>query len=172
MTALTALPTATGINDLDWLVVNRGGREASQQDRKITRANLLSGVAFLAGSAAFTGAVSSAISLSAPAGSIDALTVATGLTMGAALQKILTATASVAIPTLATLVSSDVTMTVTGAVVGDVAIVNPQVDMPDGLHLRPYVSATNTVTINVNNGSNASITGASYSLKAVLLRVA
>lgn len=170
MTEINALPTATAIDDLDLLVVHRDGREASSQSRKISRGSLLSGVA-RTGQPASLGAVT-ATSLAAPVGAINALTVATSLIMGATLAKILTATASVAIPTLAAGASGDVAMTVVGAVVGDVAIVNPQVTMPGGLRLRAYVSAADTVTISVLNGSTASITGASYSLKAVLLRVA
>lgn len=170
MTEISALPTASAVDDADYLVLHRDGREASQQTRKATRANLLAGVARTGADAAF--AALSGTSVAAPEGAIDELTVATSLTLGAVLSKILTATASVAVPTLATLVSSDVTMTVPGAVVGDVVILNPQVDMPDGLHLRPYVSAADTVTINVTNASTGSISGASYSLKAVLLRVA
>jgi ribosomal protein L13 len=42
--------------------------------------------------------------------------------------------------------------------------------MPGGLRLRAYVSAADTVTISVINASSASITGANYSMKAVLLR--
>jgi hypothetical protein len=169
MTEISALPTATGIDNADFLVVHRNGRETSQQSRKITRATLLTGVARTSENAAFLALTAS--SIGAPSGAIDSLTVATGLIMGATLAKILTATASTAIPTLAAGASADVTMAVTGAVVGDVAIVNPQVTMPGGLRLRAYVSAADTVTINVLNGSTASITGASYSLKAVLLRV-
>lgn len=170
MTEINALPTATAVDDLDYLVLHRDGREASQQTRKVTRANLLTGVAFTGAAAAFT--TLSGSSVTAPTGAIDALTVATSLTMGAALSKILTATASVAIGTLAAGASADSTMTVTGAVVGDVVILNPQVSMPGGLRLRAYVSAADTVTISVLNGSTGSITGASYSIKAVLLRVA
>lgn len=170
MTEINALPTATGLDSADYLVLHRDGREASQQTRKITRASLLSGVAFTGANAAFLAL--SGTSITAPSGAIDALTVATSLTMGAVLSKMLTATASVAVGTLGAGASADVTMTVTGAVVGDVVILNPQVDMPDGLILRPYVSGANTVTINVTNASTGSIPGSSYSMKAVLLRVA
>lgn len=169
MTEINALPTATGVHDDDWLVLHRDGREASQQTRKVKRGDLLAGVA-RDGQDAALGALS-ATSVTAPTGAIDTMTVTTGLVMGATIQKILTATISTAIPTLAAGASGDVTMSVPGAVVGDVAIVNPQVTMPGGLRLRAYVSAADTVTISVLNGSAASITGASYSLKAVLLRV-
>jgi hypothetical protein len=170
MTEINAYPTATAVDDADYLIMHRDGREASQQTRKVARADFLAGVGIEGEDADF--AALTADSVAAPEGAIDELTVTTSLTMGAALSKILTNTASVAIGTLAAGASADVTMTVTGAVVGDVAILNPQVDMPDGLHLRPYVSGANTVTINVTNASTGSIVGASYSLKAVLLRVA
>lgn len=169
MTEINALPTATAVDDADWLVLHRDGREASQQTRKVARANLLANVARFDANASL--AVVTATSLAAPTGAIDTLTIATGLVIGATLQKILTATASTAIPTLAAAASSDVTLTVTGAVVGDIAIVNQQVALPAGLLLRAWVSAANTVTITVTNASGASITGASYSLKAVVLRV-
>lgn len=170
MAEINALPTATAVVDADYVVIHRDGREASQQTRKATRTAFLTGVARLSADATF--AALDANEVNAPVGAIDELTVATEIVIGATLSKVLTATESVAIGTLAAGASADVTMTVTGALTGDVAIVNPQVDMPDGLCLRAYVSAADTVTINVTNASTGSITGASYSLKAVLLRVA
>lgn len=139
--------------------------------RKVTRANMLKGVVRTTGTYE-VGTLNATGELTAPEGAIDDLTVATSLTIGAVLSRILTNTASLAVPTLAAGASSDVTMTVTGAVAGDIAIVNPQVDLPDGLVLRPYVSGANTVTINFTNASTGSISGSSYSFKAVLLRVA
>jgi hypothetical protein len=168
MTEINALPVAATMTDDDLFVIYENGA-ASNKTRQITRVLALAGYAKTGADAAFDDLTSATVA--APTGTIDTLTVATGLVMGATLAKVLTATVSTAIPTLATTISSDVTMTVTGAVVGDVAIVNPQVDLPDGLCLRAYVSASNTVTINVTNASGGSITGASYSLKAVLLRV-
>lgn len=170
MTEINALPTATGVNDADFLVLHRDGREASQQTRRVTRSDLLNGVARTGAAADF--AAVTATNLSAPIGAINSLNVTTGLIMGATLSRILTATASVAIGALAAYASADVTMTVTGAIAGDVVILNPQVTMPGGLRLRPWVSGPDTVTISVLNGSNALIGASSYSLKAVLLRVA
>ena len=171
MAEINALPTATGVDDLDWLVLHRDGRESSQQTRKVSRGNALAGYAKLAGSASFAGALDSAVSISAPAGTFNNLTVTTSVAIGASLEKILTATASVAIGSLAAGASSDVTMSVPNAIAGDVVILNPQVDMPDGLHMRAYVSGPDTVTINVTNASTALISGSSYSMKAVVLRV-
>lgn len=170
MAEISDLPASTAVADSDFVLAYQPG-ESVNKSRKMTRAQLLTGV-LRSGAAASVTTLAASTSVAAPTGAIDALTVATGLTLGAVLSKILTATASVAFGTLAAGASADVTMTVTGAVVGDVAVVNPQVDLPDGLCLRPYVSAANTVTINVTNASTGSIAGASYSLKAVLLRVA
>jgi hypothetical protein len=169
MAEITDLPAAAALTGTDLLVVYQPGA-ASNKSRKVTLAAILASVV-KTGDAATFGDVN-ATALNAPVGAIDALTVATNLTIGAALSKILTATASVAIGTLAASASQSVTMTVASAVVGDVVIVNPQVAMPAGLVLRSYVSGADTVTITVLNASAAEVSGASYSMKAVLLRVA
>lgn len=138
--------------------------------RKVTRGNFLKDVIRTVGTFA-VGTLNATGALNAPSGAINALVVSVSITLGAVLSRVLTNTASLAVPTLSAGASADVTMTVTGAVAGDVVIVNPQVDLPDGLLLRPYVSGANTVTINFTNASTGSISGASYSFKAVLLRV-
>jgi hypothetical protein len=168
MATFDTLTETLSIAGTDFLLAHLPGA-SPDKTRKVSVATLL-GTAAIIGEDATLGIVD-ADELNAPVGAIDTLTVATGLDMGAVLSAILTATASVAIGTLAAAASADVTMTVTGAVTGDVVILNPQVDMPDGLCLRAYVSASNTVTINVTNASSGSIAGASYSLKAVVLRV-
>jgi hypothetical protein len=169
MAEISDLPAGASVVDTDLFLMYLPG-EASNKSRKVTRAIALAGVVRETEDADL--GVVDADELNAPLGAIDALTVATSITLGAILSKILTNTASVAFGTLAAGASADVTMTVTGAVTGDVAIVNPQADIPDGLCLRSYVSASNTITINVTNASTGSISGASYSLKAVVLRVA
>lgn len=169
MAEIVDLPASTGVADTDLFVVYQPG-ESVDKSRKATRTQVLNGI-LRSGAAASVTTLAASTSVTAPAGAIDALTVATSVTVGAVLSKILTNTASVAIPTLAAAASGDVTMTVTGAVAGDVVILNAQAALPAGLLFRAYVSGANTVTISVTNASNASITGASYSLKAVLFRV-
>lgn len=168
MATFDTLTEAIALADTDFVLAHLPGA-SPDKTRKVTRATLLNGVA-RAGADVTFGAVD-ADELNAPIGAIDALTVATSIALGAVLSRILTNTTSVAIATLAAAASSDSTMTVTGAVVGDVVILNAQVALPAGLILRAYVSAANTVTINVTNASSGSIAGASYSLKAVVLRV-
>lgn len=168
MSEVDDLPAAALMSDTDLFLVFQPGVGVNKSRKVERQAAMLPYIK--TGAAADLGVVD-ADAINAPVGAINTLTVATGIVLGATVSKILTATATIAIPTLAAGASSDVTMTVTGAVVGDVAIVNPQADLPDGLMFRPYVSGSNTVTMNATNGSAASIPGASYSFKAVLLRV-
>jgi len=172
MVTIPALPAqaAADVSNDDLLITYDAGGGLTPA-RKVTRADLLKDVVRTAGTFA-VGTLNASGALTAPEGTINELEVPVSLTMGAALSRILAATANVAIPTLAEGASSDVLMALTGAVVGDVAILNPQADLPDGLTLRAYVSAADTVRINVTNASAASIPGATYSFKAVALRVA
>ena len=139
--------------------------------RKVTRGNFLKDVIRTVGTFA-VGTLNATGALNAPAGAINALVVSTSITLGAVLSRILANTASLAVPTLAAGASADVTMTVTNAVAGDVVVINGQVALPAGLLFRAYVSGANTVTVTFTNASTGSITGASYSFKAVLLRAA
>ena len=139
--------------------------------RKVTRGNFLKDVIRTVGTFA-VGTLNATGALNAPAGAINALVVSTSITLGAVLSRILANTASLAVPTLAAGASADVTMTVTNAVAGDVVVINGQVALPAGLLFRAYVSSANTVTVTFTNASTGSITGASYSFKAVLLRAA
>lgn len=99
---------------------------------------------------------------------------AAGLIVGAGqeLNQMLSASDSVAIPTISAGTGDDATMTVTGAATGDLVLVDCTGTLPDGLILRGYVSAANTVTIEAFNATSGSITGASYTIRAVCLRFA
>lgn len=160
---------AADITDDDLVLVYDNGA-ASNKSRKATRGNFLHDVV-RTGADVTLGDVE-ADSLSAPAGTINTLAVPTGLIIGATLSKILVASASLAVSTLAAGASVDITLSVTGAVTGDLAIVNAQSALPAGLLLRAYVSAANTVTITVTNASTGSINGASYTFKGAVLRLA
>lgn len=160
---------AADITDDDLVLVYDNGA-ASNKSRKATRAAFLTGVV-RTGADVTLGDVA-ADSLAAPAGTINTLAVPTGLVIGATLSKILVASANLAVATLAAGASVDITLTVTGAVTGDLAIVNPQSALPAGLLLRAYVSAANTVTITVTNASTGSVPGASYTFKGAVLRLA
>jgi hypothetical protein len=163
------LPVAIALTNGDSFLVYQSGAGA-EKTRRVTYQALMASVVQTDEDA--TLGVVTADSLAAPVANLNAVVVTTSLTLGAVLSRLIVVTASVAVSTLAAAASEDVTMTATGAVVGDMVILNPTTDMPDGLHLRAYVSAANTVRINVTNASGASVTGASYTVKALVLRVA
>lgn len=108
--------------------------------------------------------------LTITAGNANTLVVITSITLGATLQRVLAATASIAVPSLAAGASADLSLTVTGAAVNDVVVVNCLSDAADGLLFRSRVSASDTVEIQATNASGASFAGATYSFKAVVIR--
>jgi hypothetical protein len=72
-------------------------------------------------------------------------------TVGAVLTKILTASASLNFPSISAVSQADLTITVTGAAVGDeVAMALPAAPAA-GIVFNAFVSATNTVTIRATN---------------------
>lgn len=68
----------------------------------------------------------------------------------------ITQKSSVTIPSVATGAGTSVTVTVTGAAVGDHVQVIPQVSL-GGLNVTAYVSAANTVTIVARNDSGGTV---------------
>jgi hypothetical protein len=173
MPDLSGLPEATSgdISDDDLVLVFENGA-ASNKSRKATRANFLTGVA--RNSAAITpSSVTSAGAVTSPTGAIDTLTVATKLVIGAEVQKVLTSTGTLTIPTIADAAEGSATITLTGAVVGDQALLQLPSTFPAGLLLsRAVVTGANTVTCYFWNASGSSITGAGYTVRATALRVA
>lgn len=142
---------------------------ASLPARRISRATLLHDVV-REGEGATLGTVN-ATALNAESGAINDLTVATRLVMGAALSRILTATASITIPTAAAGAQVSVTLTLTGATTTDIAQIFLPSNLPAGLICRAVVTAANTVTVYAFNASAASIPAASYAARALVLRV-
>ena len=87
-------------------------------------------------------------------------------TVGAALTKILTATASLNFPSINAASQADLTITVTGAAVGDeVAMALPAAPAA-GIVFNAFVSAANTVTIRATNVTAAPVdpAAANYSV--------
>ena len=98
------------------------------------------------------------------------LSFATG---GASITRLLTAQDSVSIATIGAGADDDTaTLTVTGAASGDFVLVQIIGTAPPGLHLHGYVSAADTVTIEAYNSTASSITGASYTIRAMVMRFA
>jgi len=153
------------VTDDDLLVIYDNG---ANQTRRVTRANLLTGVA-RDGLDATLGIVD-ADALNAPDGAIDTLNVATALILGATVSKAVYASASVAVPTVAAGTQGTAAMTLTGAVVGDLLIVNG-IGLDAGLILSGEVTGASAVTLKFFNASGVSITGASRTIRVVALRL-
>jgi hypothetical protein len=93
--------------------------------------------------------------------------------MGATLQRILSATGTLTLPTITNGAQGSATFTLTNAVVGDQVILQLPDTFPAGLILsRAVVTGANTVTAYFWNASGASITGAGYTIRATALRLA
>lgn len=85
---------------------------------------------------------------------------------GSTINKILTASASLNFPSISAASQADLTITVTGAAVGDeVAMALPAAPAA-GIVFNAFVSATNTVTIRASNitGSPVDPAAATYSV--------
>lgn len=172
MPELSGLPVASSgdITDDDLVLVYENGA-ASNKSRQATRASFLTGVA-RNGAAMTPASVASAGAVTAPSGAIDTLTVATGLVMGATLSRVLTAAVTLNLPTIAAGAEGSAAVTLTGAVVGDQAILQLPNTFPAGLLLsRAVVTGVNTVTCYFWNASGGSITGAGYSVRATTVRI-
>lgn len=137
--------------------------------KKATRAQFLAGVAMEETDVVFGDVDADA--LNAPVGAIDELTVATGLIIGATIEKVLTASASLSVADILAYDDGTATMTVTGAVSGDVVILALPAGMPAGMIVRGDVTAANTVTVRIYNATAATITAASYTVRALVIRV-
>lgn len=173
MPELNALPVASSgdISDDDLVLVFENGA-ASNKSRQATRGAFLTGVA-RNGAAITPASVASAGAVTAPSGAIDTLTVATKLVLGAEVQRVLTVSATLTLPTIASGAEGSATVTLTGAVVGDQVLVQLPATFPAGLILaRAVVTGANTVTCYAWNASATSISGAGYSIRATALRVA
>lgn len=171
MPDLSGLPAASGITDDDLLLVYDNGA-SSNKSRKIARSDFLTGIA-RNGAAMTPASVTSAGAVTAPSGAIDALTVATSLTLGATLQKALSGAVTLTAPTIAAGDQGTASVTLSGAVVGDQVLIQLPASMPDGLILtRAVVSGANTVTCHLYNASSGSISGDDYAIRATVLRFA
>jgi len=79
------------------------------------------------------------------------------------LRQALKGTATLDFGSITTLATAELTITVTGAAVGDPVSAGPPSTLNAGLMVTAYVSATNTVTIRLYNSTGSSIDPASSS---------
>lgn len=161
------IPDLTGLSTPasdDLLLIYDVSEPSGSAGKKITRANLLSGVAFGGGNHNF--GTSSITSLTAGVAS---------LTFGstASLTNLLRGSGDVAVSTLGAGSAETRTITVTGALTTDFLLgVAFTAALPDGLLHQAWISGANTVSIRFYNSTAASITGATYTARAVALRFA
>jgi hypothetical protein len=94
------------------------------------------------------------------------------LTVGASskLKKIITATAALNFPSIAANTTSDLTITVTGAAVGDSVSLGPPSAPESGITYTAFVSATNTVTVRASNVTTGAIDPASATFRATVFQ--
>lgn len=171
MPDIAGLPEALAIDitDDDYIPLFDNGA-ATNKSRKGTRANVMA--PYPKNGAAMTPTtLTASVSVAAPAGAIDTLTVATGLVMGATLQKALTISGSITVPVISAGAEGSATITLTGANVGDQVIVMMPDTFPAGLIVaRAVVSAPNTVKVYWWNAAGSPTTSASFTIRATALR--
>jgi len=156
------------VTDDDLIPIWDASAPAGSEAKSVTRAQFLAGL-LRTGEDATLGVVD-AEELNAPLGSVDELTVSSGLIMGATLTDLIYWTASVTISTLASLATQVQTRTATGFLVDDFVILRAPSSLPAGLILTCAVSASDTLQIKAVNASGASIAGAAYDLSVLVIR--
>lgn len=82
----------------------------------------------------------------------------------------LTATATLDFPSIAAAGQQELTITVTGAAVGDCVVLGPPAALEAGVQATGYVSATNTVKIRLSNVTGSAVDPASATWRASILR--
>lgn len=107
-------------------------------------------------------------------GALTGAVVATSATIGSgtAIIKIIKGTVAVDPPSLATKVSGVVTLTITGAAVGDIVQINPgAAGFTAGIVLtNPWVSAADTVKVTVVNTTAGTLDESSLTCDYILIR--
>ena len=91
---------------------------------------------------------------------------------GATITKILTASASLNFPSISAASQADLTITVTGAAVGDEVCMSLPAAPAAGLVFNAFVSATDTVTIRASNITASPIDPAAASFGVIVINAA
>lgn len=103
---------------------------------------------------------------------IDVLSVGNGLTVGSggvAVQKILWATATLDFPSIAAGGQQELTVTVTGAAVGDVVCLGLPAAPAAGIDFTAYVSAANTAKVRAVNPTGSAVDPASGTYRLMVV---
>lgn len=110
--------------------------------------------------------------IAAVAANMDALVAATSIKVtstGTAVTKLLSATATLDFPNTLSVTSSDLTVTVTGAAVGDAVFIGLPAAPTAGIIFQGFVSAVNTVTVRASNFTAGAINPASATYRVVVV---
>lgn len=110
----------------------------------------------------------STTTFSGPVVSQNGFSGSTGLT----LTSVLGATATLNFGSIATTASADLTITVTGAAVGNTVALALPAAPAAGIVFNAFVSAANTVTVRATNVTGSSVDPASASYSVVVFQVA
>lgn len=89
---------------------------------------------------------------------------------GSAISKVLTATATLDFGSLAAQTSADLTITVTGAAVGDAVIMGLPAAPDSGVVFNAFVSSSNTITVRATNATSGAIDPASATFRATVIQ--
>lgn len=136
--------------------------------KKATRAQILTGVV-MSGSDADLGVVT-ADDIQAPSGSIDSLTVATGIHMGSTLNAIKLNAQTIALADITTGASASHSLTVSGVIVGDFVLISAPSTIPAGVMVNGYASATDIITLRLFNATASTLAAASHDFRLLVLR--
>ena len=90
------------------------------------------------------------------------------VTTGATLTKLRTATATLDFPSISAVSQADLTITVTGAVVGDEVVLALPAAPTAGIVFNAFVSAADTVTVRASNITAAAVDPASASYSVLV----
>ena len=105
----------------------------------------------------------------APGGNLSTIgTVTVG--SGTAITRVLSATATLDFPSIASNDTHTLTITVTGAVAGDSVFLGVPAALDAGLIFCASVTATNTVTVRMHNSSGGSTDPASGTFRATVMQ--
>lgn len=149
------------VSDDDLLLTWEAGA-GSNNTRKVTREDFLNDVAREGGDHNF-----GTSEITALTAGISALTFAST----AALTNVLRGALSITVGTLAAGASETQTATLTGALTTDYLLAPTfTAALSDGLTVQAWISASATVSFRFRNNSSGSISGASYTARAVALR--
>lgn len=86
------------------------------------------------------------------------------------LSGILVGTATWDPPSVAAAAEATTSVTVTGAAMGDVALVGFSLNLPASVHLRAHVSAADTVTVSLRNNSGGAVDLGSGTVKVSIIK--